>query len=49
MIRFRDNKEEEERLLDVVWEFLCYALVGNNIDYDVIGISLGKREKMTLV
>ena len=36
-------------MLDIIWEFLCYALIGNNIDHDVIGIMLGKREKMTLV
>ena len=49
LIRFRNNKEEEEKLLDIIWEFLCYALVANNIDSDVIGLSLCKREKMTLV
>ncbi len=49
LIKFRENKLEEERLLDAIWEFLCYSLVGSNIDQDAIGVSLCKREKITLV
>lgn len=49
LIKFKDNKEEEEKLLDAIWEFLCYAFVGNNIDVDVIGVSLCKKEKISVI
>lgn len=37
------------RLLDQLWEYYLLAMIGNNLDKEIIGLCLNKREKLTLI
>jgi hypothetical protein len=50
LLQFRDAKESNEsEVLDQIWEYLLFSLVGNQLDRDIIGVCLSKHEKQTLV
>ena len=36
-------------MLDQVWEYLVFSMIGNRLDEEVIGICMNKHQKQTLI
>ena len=50
LIQFKDGKDNNDpEVLDQVWEYLVFSMVGNRLDHEVIGICLNKHQKQSLI
>lgn len=49
LIQFKNKEDDEMDVLDQLWEYLLFMMVGNQLDNQVVGICMCKREKISLI
>lgn len=50
LLQFKEAKESiDADILDKIWEYLIFSMVGNQLGSEIVGICLSKHEKQTLV